>query len=189
MKTKLLIILLSFYLPIISQNKEEDCKLYFKEIGIKDFNLGSNYKSFVDDSKKIKRKFKKEDVYGIDIVTFSENIILFKEKKTVKYNLKFHGDTLVDYTFKMKIGNFRKASAYYDKIVELLEKNKNKNEFIKRGNYYNMKRTKICKKFLELDSDFPNHENESLSGGVGYESPIWEKQFIDYLKATGQYKE
>ncbi|OXE96312.1 hypothetical protein, partial [Flavobacterium araucananum] len=90
MKTKLLIILLSFYLPIISQNKEEeDCKLYFKEIGIKDFNLGSNYKSFVDDSKKIKRKFKKEDVYGIEIVTFSENIILLKENKTVEYNLKF----------------------------------------------------------------------------------------------------
>jgi hypothetical protein len=54
MKIKLLIIFLSlFYQPIISQNTEkDDCQLYFAEIGIKDFNLGTNYKSFVDDSKK-----------------------------------------------------------------------------------------------------------------------------------------
>ncbi|WP_409416824.1 hypothetical protein [Flavobacterium sp. PS2] len=137
--------------------------------------------------KKRKIKFKKETVYGIDIITFHENIVLLKEKKTVEYNLKFHNDTLMDYTFKMKIGNFRKAPAYYDKIVILLEKNKNK--FIKKGNYYNTERTNICKKFFELDSDFPNHENESLSGGIGYESPIWEQQFKDYMKAIGQYKE
>lgn len=191
MKTKLLIIFLSlFYQPIISQNtQKDDCRLYFAEIGIKDFNLGTTLKSFVNDSKKIKREFKKESVYGIDIITFRENIILFKEKKTVEYNLKFHSDTLMDYSFKMKIGNFRKAPAYYDKIVILLEKNKNKNTFIKRGTYFNTKRTKICKKFLEIASDFPNHENESLSGGIGYESTIWKQQFKDYLKETGQDKE
>jgi hypothetical protein len=187
MKLKLLIIFLSiFYLPAISQHiKQDDCQLYFSEIGIKDFNLGSNYKSFVDDIKKIKRKFKKEDVYGIDIVTFSENIILLKEKKTVEYNLKFHGDTLMDYSFRIKAGNFRVAPNYYDRILKLLEKN-NKNSFMTKGGYSFMRTTKVCQKFFNLQQEEGQHY---ISGGISYESPIWEKQFIDYLKATGKYKE
>ncbi|PWJ99911.1 hypothetical protein BC749_103292 [Flavobacterium araucananum] len=187
MKIKLLIILLSFYLPIISQNKEEeDCKLYFKEIGIKDFNLGSNYKSFVDDSKKIKRKFKKEDVYGIEIVTFSENIILLKENKTVEYNLKFKDNILMAYSFRMKMGDFRKGPTYYNEVLKLLKKNKNKNYFIKGKGYNNIMTNGSCKKSFGLES---NSDGNYLYGSISYESSIWEQQFKDYLKATGQNKQ
>ena len=83
MKSKTLIIFLSFfYLSAISQNvKKDSCQLYFEEIGIRDFMLGSDYIQFAKNSKLLKRKFKKETVYGIDIVTFNENIVLLKEKK------------------------------------------------------------------------------------------------------------
>ncbi|EKT3967332.1 hypothetical protein NTJ12_002419 [Flavobacterium psychrophilum] len=183
MKSKLLIIFLSlFYLPTISQSiKQDDCQLSFSEIGIIDFNLGSNYKSFTNDSKK--RKFKKESVYGIDIVIFSENIILLKEKKTVEYNLKFKDNILMDYSFRIKAGNFREAPYYYEKVLKLLKKNKNKNSFMTKGGYSFMKTTKECKKFFNLD---PEGDDYYISGGIGYESPIWEKQFRDYMKATGQ---
>ena len=86
MKLKTYIIILSlFYFTAISKNvKQDSCQLYFKEIGIRDFTLGSNYAQFIKDSKSLKRKFKKESVYGIDIVTFNENIILLKEKKLLR---------------------------------------------------------------------------------------------------------
>jgi len=186
MNSRLLFIFLSvFYLSTISQNtKQDDCQLHFEEIGVKDFTLGSNYNSLVSDSKKNKRKLQKESVYGIDILTFSENIILFKQRKTVEYNLKFHSDTLMDYSFRIKAGNFRVAPYYYEKILEVLEKH-NKNSFIKKGGYSFMKTTKECKKFFNLDQEEGQYY---ISGGISYESPIWEQQFKDYLKATGQEK-
>lgn len=63
MKSKLLIVfLILFYLPIASQNtKQDDCQLYFAEIGIKDFNLGSTFKSFIDDSKKKENKIQERN--------------------------------------------------------------------------------------------------------------------------------
>ncbi|GAA3784318.1 hypothetical protein [Flavobacterium ginsengiterrae] len=184
MKSKLLIILLSlFYLPAISQiTKHNDCKLYFAEIGVKDFNLGSSYKSFINESKKKKRKFNKESVYGIDIVTFTKSIILLKEKKTVQYNLKFHSDVLMDYSFRIEAGNFRVAPYYYQKVLKLLEKN-NKNSFINKGGYSFMKTTKECQKKFNLEQEEGQYY---ISGGIGYVSPIWEQQFKDYMKDTGQ---
>ncbi|MFG4001435.1 hypothetical protein [Flavobacterium aquidurense] len=187
MEPKLLIILLClFYLQTTSQNiKDDDCKLYFSDIGIKDFNLGSSYRSFINESKKKKRKFKKESVYGIDIVTFTENIILLKEKKTVQYNLKFHRDTLMAYNFKINIGNFKTASLFYNNVLKLIDRNKN--DFINGSNYYYMKTTKECQKNFQLDNE--NTKERYINGGISYESPIWEQQFKDYMKATGQDKE
>lgn len=182
MKLKTLIIFLSFfYVSAISQNiKKNDCQLYFKEIGIRDYSLGSNYKSFTNEIKK--RKFKIEDAYGIDIVTFSENIILFKEKKTVEYNLKFKDSILIDYTFRVNIGNYRKSMAYYEKVLILLDKNKN--NFIKIGRLNNMETNKICEKFFRLVPDYSNHLEECLYGGISYLDPkLWEQQTLEYIKS------
>ncbi|MFG4001434.1 hypothetical protein [Flavobacterium aquidurense] len=188
MKLKIIISLSLFCFSAISQNiKQDSCQLFFKEIGVKDFILGSNYSQFIKDSKSFKRKFNKESVYGIDVVTFNENIILLKGKKNIEYNLKFHDGLLMAYTFKINIGNFRKSPAYYDKIVILLEKNKDKNMFIKKGGYSFMQTTKDCKKFFRLNSE--DNETQAIYGGISYESPIWEQQFRDYMKATGQNKE
>ncbi|MFH6957290.1 hypothetical protein ACHRV1_07775 [Flavobacterium aquidurense] len=187
MNLKTIIIILSlFCFSAISQNiKQDSCQLFFKEIGVKDFILGSNYSQFIKDSKSFKRKFNKESVYGIDVVTFNENIILLKEKKTVQYNLKFHSDTLMDYSFRIKAGNFRLATYYYQKVLKLLEKN-NKNSFINKGGYSFMKTTKECQKNFNLEQEEGQYY---ISGGISYESPIWEQQFKDYMKATGQDKE
>jgi hypothetical protein len=60
MKLKISIIVLSlFYFSGISQNiKQDSCQLFFKEIGIRDFILGSNYSEFIKSSqtKKLKKK-------------------------------------------------------------------------------------------------------------------------------------
>jgi hypothetical protein len=186
LKIVIIIILNLFYLSTISQNvKQDSCQLFFKEIGIRDFTLGANYAQFIKDSKSLKRKFKKENVYGIDIITFNENIILIKEKKIVEYNLKFKDNVLMAYTFKVNAGNFRKASDYYEKVLKLL--NDNKNDFMKKGGYSFMKKNKMCKKFFDLISS--ENESQSIYGGISYESPIWEQQFRDYMKATRQDKE
>ncbi|GAA3784313.1 hypothetical protein [Flavobacterium ginsengiterrae] len=186
MRQKTLIIFLSFfYFPLISQNiQRDDCQLYFSEIGIKDFNLGSKYNVFFNESKKNKREFIKESVYGIDIITFTENIVLLKQKKIVEYNLKFHQDTLVAYSFKINIGNFKNAALYYNNVLKLIDRNKN--TFIKGNSYYYMKTTKECQKNFQFDND--NTKDRYIYGEISYESPIWEQQFKDYMKATGQEK-
>ena len=182
MKVKVIILFISFYFTAISQNvKKDSCQLFFNEIGIKDFDLGSSYDQFVNDSKTLKRKFKKETVYGIDIITFNGNIILLKEKKTVEYNLKFKDTILMAYTFKINIGNFRKAPDYYEKVLKLLNDSKNKNYFIKKGGYSFMKKTKKCTKFFDLISC--EKENQAIYGGISYESPIWKQQFDDYMRS------
>jgi hypothetical protein len=188
MEQKTFIIILSlFYYSAISQNvKQDSCKLFFKEIGIRDFTLGSNYAQFIKESKSLKRKFKKESIYGIDIVTFNENIILLKEKKIVEYNLKFKDNVLMAYSFSTNIGDFRKGPAYYNRVLKLLQKNKNKNNFIRGKGYNNIMTNGICKKSFGLES---NADGNYLYGGISYESPIWEQQFRDYMKATGQDKE
>lgn len=185
MKLKTIILFISlFSFPAISQNvKQDSCQLFFKQIGIRDFMLGSNYTQFVKESKSLKRKFKKETVYGIEIVTFNENIILLKERKIVEYNLKFKDSILMAYTFKINIGNFRKAPDYYEKVLKLINNN-GKNYFIKKGGYSFMETTKDYKKFFRLNSE--ENETQSIYGGISYESPIWEQQFRDYIKDTGQ---
>jgi hypothetical protein len=57
MKLKTIIIVLSlFYFSAISQNvKQDSCQLFFKEIGIRDFTLGTNYVEFAKESKSLKR--------------------------------------------------------------------------------------------------------------------------------------
>ncbi|KQB42743.1 hypothetical protein [Flavobacterium aquidurense] len=187
MKLKTIIIVLNlFCFPAVSQNvKQDSCQLFFKEIGIRDFILNSNYKQFVNEIKDLKKKIKKENVYGIEIVTFNENIILLKERKTVEYNLKFKDNILMAYTFKINIGNFRKAPNYYEKVLKLINNN-DKNYFIKKGGYSFMKKTEKCTKFFDIISS--KNETQSIYGGIRYESPIWEQQFKDYLKATVQDK-
>ncbi|MFG4001443.1 hypothetical protein [Flavobacterium aquidurense] len=190
MKLKIIIILSLFCFSAISQNiKQDSCQLFFKEIGIRDFNLGSNYTLFVKESKSLKRQFKKEDVYGINIVTFSENIILLKEKKTVEYNLKFKDDILIDYSFKVNIGNYKKSMAYYEKILVLLDKNKNKNHFLKIGRLNNIETNKICEKFFRLVPNDSNYLEESFYGSISYIDPkLWEQQTIDYMKTIENKK-
>ncbi|KQB42742.1 hypothetical protein [Flavobacterium aquidurense] len=185
MKLKTIIIVLSlFCFPAISQNvKQDSCQLFFKEIGIRDFILGSNYTQFVKESKSLKRKFKKETVYGIEIVTFNEHINLIKQKRIVEYNLKFKNNIIMAYSFKMNIGNFRKGPIYYNEVLKLLQKNENKNNFIKGKGYNNIMINNTCKKSFGLQS---SSDANYLYGGISYESPIWEQQFKDYLKATGQ---
>ncbi|WP_409416825.1 hypothetical protein [Flavobacterium sp. PS2] len=186
MKLKTFIIILSlFYYSAISQNvKQDSCQLYFNEIGIRDFTLGSNYAQFIKDSKSLKRKFKEESVYGIDIVTFNENIILLKEKKTIAFNLKFKDNILMAYDFEVNIGDFRKVPEFYDRILKSLDKNKN--NFIRGKSHSNMITNKKCTKNFGLNTE---KDGSYLYGGITYESPIWEQQFRDYLKATGQDKE
>lgn len=191
MKLKTIIIVLSlFYFTAISQNvKQDSCQLFFNEIGIRDFTLGSNYAQFVAESKALKRKFKKEDAYGIYIVTFDENIVLFKEKKIVEYNLKFKDNILIDYTFKVNIGNYKKAMAYYEKVLVLLSKNRNKNNFIKIGRINNMETNIVCKKIFRLVPNNSIKTKECLNGGVSYIDPkLWEQQVVEYLKTIGKDK-
>ena len=88
----------------------------------------------------------------------------------------------MSYTFKINIGSFRVAPFYYEKVLKLLEKNKN--SFMKKGGYSFMKTTKECKKFFDIVSD--EDGSQAIYGGISYQSPIWEKQFRDYIKATGQ---
>ncbi|PWJ99912.1 hypothetical protein BC749_103293 [Flavobacterium araucananum] len=189
MKLKIIIIVLSlFYFSGISQNvKQDSCQLYFKEIGIRDFILGSNYTEFAKESKTLKRKFQRETFYGIDIITFNENTVLLKANKTIEYNLKFKDNVLMSYTFKINIGNFRKAPDYYEKVLKLLDENKNKNYFIKKGGYSFMKKTKKCTKFFDIISS--ENESQSIYGGISYESSIWEQQFKDYMNDIGKDKE
>ncbi|MFG4001433.1 hypothetical protein ACHRV1_07780 [Flavobacterium aquidurense] len=185
MKLKIIIILSLFCFSAISQNiKQDSCQLFFKEIGIRDFNLGSNYTLFVKESKSLKRQFKKEDVYGINIVTFSENIILLKEKKTVAFNLKFKDNILMAYDFEVNIGDFRTAPEFYNRILKSLKQNKN--TFIRGKSHSNMVTNEKCSKNFGLNTE---KDGSYLYGGISYVSPIWEQQFNDYLKATGQDKE
>ncbi|OXE96309.1 hypothetical protein BC749_103295 [Flavobacterium araucananum] len=191
MKLKIIIIVLSlFCFPIISQNiKQDSCQLFFKEIGIRDFTLGSNYSEFKKESKLAERNFKKEDVYGIEIVTFSENIILLKEKKTVEYNLKFKNNILIDYTFRVNIGNYKKSMAYYEKVLVLLSKNKNKNNFIKNGRINNMETNKICEKFFRLVPNDSNYLEECFYGSISFTDPkLWEQQMFEYIKSIEKGK-
>lgn len=175
------LVLLLFYYPVISQNiKQDNCQLFFKEIGIRDFLLGSNYEQFLIVMKQSNTKFQKENVYGIDIVTFMESVILLKEKKTIGFNLKFKDDILMAYDFEINIGNFREAPKFYNRIIKLLEKNKNKNDFIRGISHSNMKADKLCIKNFGLNTE---KDGSYLYGGISYESPIWEQQFKDFLKS------
>ena len=186
MKLKTFILILSlFYIPTVAQSMNQDnCQLFFKEIGIRDFMLGLNYTQFVKDSKALRIKFNKETVYGIDIVTFNENIILLKQKKTIAFNLKFKDNILMAYDFEVNIGNFRTAPKFYDRILKSLKQNKN--TFIRGKSHSNMVTNEKCSKNFGLNTE---KDGSYLYGGISYVSPIWEQQFNDYLKSTGQDKE
>ncbi|WP_409416823.1 hypothetical protein [Flavobacterium sp. PS2] len=189
MELKTFIIVLSlFCFSAISQSVQKDsCQLFFKEIGIRDFILGSNYTQFVKESKSIKRKFKKEDAYGIDVVTFNEKTIILQEKKTVAYNLKFKDDILISYDFTVDAGDYRESMAYYERILLLLSKNKN--NFIKIGRINNMETNKTCKKLFWLVPNDSIRTRECLNGGISYTDPkLWEQQAIEYLKTIKKKK-
>ena len=98
--------------------------------------------------------------------------------------MKFHQDTLVAYSFKINIGNFKNAALYYNNVLKLIDRNKN--TFIKGNSYYYMKTTKECQKNFQFDND--NTKDRYIYGEISYVSPIWEQQFKDYMKATGQEK-
>ncbi|GAA3784316.1 hypothetical protein [Flavobacterium ginsengiterrae] len=182
LKKTIIIIISFFYFPAISQNvKQDSCQLFFKEIGIRDFVLGSNYKDFLKDSKALKRKFKKEKIYGIDIVTFKENIILLKERRKIMFNLKFKQNILMAYDFEINIGNFRTAPDFYNRILKSL--NKSKNYFIQGKSHSYMTVSEKCSKNFGLNTE---KDASFLYGGISYESPIWEQQFKDYIEEIEQ---
>ena len=107
----------------------------------------------------------------------------------MEYNLKFKDNILIGYTFRINVGNYKKSIAYYDKILLLISKNKLKNNFIKIGRLNNIETNKICKKFFWLDSDYSNHLEECLYGGISYTDPkLWEQQTIDYMKTIENKK-
>lgn len=139
----------------------DECNVFFKEIGVRDFELGSDYQIILNS----KLNFEKKHLTnGNEFLIFQEEKNILNKKRIIVYELTFRADKLIGYTFKIRIENDKKGLDYFVKVLEKLKIN-NQNGFIKGDNYAFMETNEYCKKFFRFcELDFNNY----IFGGVNY---------------------
>lgn len=118
---RLITIILFITSLLYSKNfKSDDCSLFFKEIGVKDFQLGLEYKTVILDFKVKPEKTKLPN--GNEVLVYKEQINLLNKKRTVVYDLTFKDNKLIGYTFKIRVENSEYGLNYFEKILKKASK-------------------------------------------------------------------
>ena len=138
-----------FFLSLLISfcTQKSDCKIDFRDLNIKYFELSGSVISFdFQDTAKFKKIVISKDEY---IIEFNEETQILKTNKNISYVLDFENNLLVGYTFKIPVEENKFGTKFYIDILRKIDKTKN--DFIKTDEQYSyMETTKSCKRFFRL---------------------------------------
>lgn len=158
-------------IPLLAQ-EESECRLYFSDIGIYDFELNSS----IDDFNLYKPSdFKEKEVtdiiaYATDMesefdnypfrkiilpdneitLIFKERLEILNEERDIEYVLHYENGLLVKYLVFIYCGDYRECYPFYNDLISLLENYGSKNIFINKERLVNYYTIGNCKRIFSL---------------------------------------